>query len=215
MSTLQTPPTPSDAMVPGLTNAPAPLKPNKVFSIHRWLVRRMLHSMGNPPIQVELWNGELFGECDQPVAHVRFLDRAAFHTVVLNPDPGFGDMYCAGRIEVVGDLAAFLETVFRCHTPQSQSKSWFGWLRWPKWTRRGTRENIYHHYDIGNDFYRLWLDEQMVYTCAYFPSPETGLEQAQVAKMDHVARKVRLRPGQKVIEDGCGWGALSLQMASR
>jgi cyclopropane-fatty-acyl-phospholipid synthase len=75
------------------------------------------------------------------------------------------------------------------------------------------RENIHRHYDLGNDFYRLWLDEQLLYTCAYFPTPDTSLEQAQVAKMDHVCRKLRLRPGERVVEAGCGWGALALHMA--
>ncbi|HKD36421.1 MAG TPA: cyclopropane-fatty-acyl-phospholipid synthase family protein, partial [Pirellulales bacterium] len=78
-----------------------------------------------------------------------------------------------------------------------------------------SRENVYHHYDIGNDFYRLWLDEQLLYTCAYFCEPTLTLEQAQVAKMDHVCRKVWLRPGDEVIEAGCGWGALALHMARR
>ena len=59
----------------------------------------------------------------------------------------------------------------------------------------------------------MWLDEKMVYTCAYFPSPEASLEDAQAAKMDHVSRKLRLRPGQSVVEAGCGWGSLSLHMA--
>ena len=78
---------------------------------------------------------------------------------------------------------------------------------------RQSRENIQHHYDIGNDFYRLWLDEQLVYTCAYFPDPSASLEEAQIAKMDHVCRKLELRPGERVIEAGCGWGALALHMA--
>ncbi len=215
MSTLETPPTPSDAMVPVTAKSPTSQKPSKVFPVHRWLLRKLLRSLGNPAIEIELWNGEVIGATSDPLVRVRFLDRAAFHSVVLHPDPGFADMYCAGRIEVEGNLAAFLEAVFRLYTPQYCPKGWFQWLQLPKWTRKANRENIHHHYDIGNDFYRLWLDEQMVYTCAYFPTPETGLEEAQVAKMEHVARKVRLRPGQKVIEAGCGWGALSLHMASR
>jgi cyclopropane-fatty-acyl-phospholipid synthase len=77
----------------------------------------------------------------------------------------------------------------------------------------GSRRNIHHHYDIGNDFYRLWLDEEMVYTCAYFARPEMTLEQAQRAKMDHVAHKVQLKPGQQVIEAGCGWGSLAIHLA--
>src|SRR5262249_41376116 len=67
--------------------------------------------------------------------------------------------------------------------------------------------------DLGNDFYRLWLDREMVYTCAYFPTPDATLEQAQIAKMDLVCRKLHLEAGDRVIEAGCGWGALALFMA--
>jgi cyclopropane-fatty-acyl-phospholipid synthase len=76
-----------------------------------------------------------------------------------------------------------------------------------------SRDNIHHHYDIGNDFYRRWLDDQLVYTCAYFPEPALTLEAAQIAKMDHVCRKLRLQPGQTVLEAGSGWGALAMHMA--
>jgi cyclopropane-fatty-acyl-phospholipid synthase len=76
-----------------------------------------------------------------------------------------------------------------------------------------SRHNVRHHYDLGNDFYKLWLDERMVYTCAYYDTPAATLAEAQVAKLEHVCRKLKLRPGQKVIEAGCGWGALALHMA--
>jgi cyclopropane-fatty-acyl-phospholipid synthase len=75
------------------------------------------------------------------------------------------------------------------------------------------RNNVHHHYDLGNDFYRLWLDREMVYTCAYFPTPASSLEEAQTAKLDRVCRKLQLRPGERVVEAGCGWGALALFMA--
>jgi len=78
---------------------------------------------------------------------------------------------------------------------------------------RAARENVHRHYDLGNDFYRLWLDREMVYTCAYFPSPDDTLEDAQIAKMDLVCRKLRLKAGERVVEAGCGWGALALHMA--
>jgi cyclopropane-fatty-acyl-phospholipid synthase len=80
-------------------------------------------------------------------------------------------------------------------------------------TVRGSRRNIHSHYDIGNDFYELWLDRQMVYTCAYFPTPDATLDQAQTAKLDHICRKLRLQPGETVVDAGCGWGALTLHMA--
>ncbi len=79
---------------------------------------------------------------------------------------------------------------------------------------RGSRKNIHHHYDIGNDFYSLWLDKAaMQYTCAYFPNPDMTLEQAQIAKLHHVCRKLQLKPGQSVVEAGCGWGGLACFMA--
>jgi hypothetical protein len=82
-------------------------------------------------------------------------------------------------------------------------------------TLHAARRNVRHHHDLGNDCYQLFLDRQMVYTCAYFPTPGASLEKAQTAKMDLVCRKLRLRAGERVIEAGCGWGALALHMARK
>jgi cyclopropane-fatty-acyl-phospholipid synthase len=79
---------------------------------------------------------------------------------------------------------------------------------------RGSARNIRHHYDLSADFYKLWLDPKLAYTCAYFPEPFSTLEQAQLAKMDYVCRKLWLQPGERVVEAGCGWGALAIHMAS-
>ncbi len=76
------------------------------------------------------------------------------------------------------------------------------------------KRNIHHHYDIGNDFYKLWLDrEALQYTCAYFADPAMTIEQAQQAKMHHVCRKLQLKPGERVVEAGGGWGGFALFMA--
>ena len=77
----------------------------------------------------------------------------------------------------------------------------------------GARRNVHHHYDLGNAFYQLWLDQELVYTCAYFADPDMPLDGAQRAKLDLVCRKLQLRPGETVVEAGCGWGALALHMA--
>jgi len=79
--------------------------------------------------------------------------------------------------------------------------------------RRSNRDNIQHHYDVSNAFYRLWLDERMVYSCAYFERDDMTLEQAQLAKLDHICRKLRLAPGERFLDIGCGWGALILHAA--
>ena len=80
--------------------------------------------------------------------------------------------------------------------------------------RRGGSDAIQHHYDVGNDFYRLWLDERMVYTCALFRSPSMSLDQAQLEKLDLICRKLRLEPGLELLDIGCGWGALLMHAAS-
>jgi cyclopropane-fatty-acyl-phospholipid synthase len=76
-----------------------------------------------------------------------------------------------------------------------------------------SKASVYHHYDIGNEFYKLFLDKQFVYTCAYYEHADDSLEVAQEAKLNYVCRKLRLRPGETVVEAGCGWGALALHMA--
>jgi len=136
----------------------------------------------------------------------------------MNPEVGFGDAYSDGRIEMDGDLVRSLECVCQS-SPRVRNWSWHLLSKWFDWaqanTRRGSSRNIQHHYDLSNDFYRLWLDEQMVYTCAYFPTPEASLEEAQEAKLDLVCRKLCLRPDETVVEVGCGWGALAIYMAQR
>src|SRR5262249_26476162 len=80
-------------------------------------------------------------------------------------------------------------------------------------TLRGSRRNIHQHYDLPTEFHAIYLDPELQYTCAYFPTENATLNEAQIAKMDHVCRKLWLRPGETVVEAGCGWGALALHMA--
>lgn len=89
--------------------------------------------------------------------------------------------------------------------------------RWRLWRHqhRSNRANIRYHYDVSNAFYRLWLDARLVYSCAYFRSDGDTLDDAQVAKLDHICRKLRLAPGERFLDIGCGWGALLIHAAER
>jgi cyclopropane-fatty-acyl-phospholipid synthase len=131
----------------------------------------------------------------------------------------FGDDYSTGDIEIEGGLVPFLETVYRAMerpgVVRSRYKRASSWYRRELNTLTGSRKNIHHHYDIGNDFYRLWLDDEMLYTCAYFANPEISLEAAQNAKMDLICRKLQLKGGERVVEAGCGWGGLARYMAKQ
>ena len=79
--------------------------------------------------------------------------------------------------------------------------------------RNRDRAAIHYHYDVGNDFYQLFLDERMVYSCAYFAEPQLTLDQAQEAKLEHICRKLRLKPGERLLDIGCGWGGLIMHAA--
>jgi cyclopropane-fatty-acyl-phospholipid synthase len=190
----------------------------RVSRFDRWVLRRLLDGLGRPELALVLWNGEELRPPEaEPRARIHLRDRRLVRELLANADLALGDGYAEGRVEVPGDLARAVEVVFRASDRAP---------RWARAAQRATaarrrrntpqraRANVHRHYDLGNDFYALWLDERMVYTCAYFERPDAGLEEAQVAKLEHVCRKLRLRPGERVVEAGCGWGALALHMAA-
>ena len=189
-----------------------------VNALDRWLARRIMQEAGNPPVRFALWDGQdVWSPGGDVAGRIVIRDRGALWAIIRSPELGFGDCYSAGSIEIEGDLIDVLYRTYRAMDGKSESalkKSILGRLpRAGRNTLGGSRKHIHHHYDLGNDFYRLWLDERMVYTCAYYENGEATLEQAQEAKMHHVCRKVRLEPGQRVVEAGCGWGSLALHMA--
>ncbi len=191
-------------------------------SLEARLLRRLLTGFGDPPIEFELaWTGErVVPDARQVAERVRIADRSTLRGLLRDAQLRFGDAYSTGQIEVEGDLARFMGTVFRAlgraDTQDSIANRVTGWLHRPRRnTLAGSRDNIHRHYDLGNDFYSLWLGETMAYTCAYYPTAETTLDEAQLAKMEHVCRKLRLRAGDSVVEAGCGWGGLALYMAQR
>ncbi len=189
------------------------------YAMEKWLLRQMFDRLGKPPIGAVLWSGEEISSTDaEPTARIIIRDRRALFKLLINPDLNFGDAYSEGAIDVEGNLVEFLETLYRALSKAPQDGGFYGFMRQALNRTRpnsmaGSMDNIHHHYDIGNDFYRLWLDENMQYTCAYFPTSTATLEEAQVAKMDHICRKLQLKAGETVVEAGCGWGSLALHMA--
>ena len=181
--------------------------------IEHWLAARLLAALGSAPIAIRLWSGEQMPASDATVACLRIHDPAALWRLCLDPELQFGELYREGRLSVEGDLVALLEAAMRA--PSRGLAAALSRLRGRQRQKDlgRSRRNARHHYDLGNDFYRLWLDAGMSYTCAYFASPGMSLEDAQAAKADLVCRKLRLTPGQRVVEAGGGWGGLALHMA--
>jgi cyclopropane-fatty-acyl-phospholipid synthase len=174
------------------------------------LVERLRSRLGEVPLRFELWNGTSFAlSAEAPCAIVSVRSPGALLRLAVDPSRFFGDAYSAGEVEVRGSLVRGLEAIFERwprDPPRARLRRGGGLLR-------KARRRAQHHYDLGNDFYRQWLDEEMVYTCAYFESPVLDLDQAQRAKLDYVCRKLQLRSGDRVLEAGCGWGALARHMA--
>ena len=190
---------------------------NKSCLAERRLLGRMLEALGNPPLRLVLWDGEEVAGALAATVRVRILDRGALLRLVADPELHFGELYVAGRIEIPGDLAEAIEIIYRAlpqqRLPGIREKLVAAFVGAADNAPPKAASNIHHHYDIGNDFYKLWLDERLVYTCAYYADPAASLEAAQLAKLEYVCRKLRLRPGETVVEAGCGWGALALHMA--
>ncbi len=188
-------------------------------SIDTWLLTRLRSFLGDPPLEFAVRDRALVGPSDVPaLARVTFANRRTLMTILSDPPLRFGDAYSEGTVAIDGDLVSLLESIYRSGVAAGKTDSFLrrarGALRRPRRnTLSGSRDNIHHHYDIGNEFYSLWLGSTMAYTCAYYPSPAAGLDEAQVAKMDHVSRKLRLRSGETVVEAGCGWGTLAMHMA--
>jgi cyclopropane-fatty-acyl-phospholipid synthase len=195
-------------------------RPHTLAARPGWLDRQLAahiqHVIERACVRLELWDGSTtYGGADPPIGDLLIRDRGTLVGLLFRPDLWFGEAYVTGRLEVRGPLEPVLEALSRL-TPAE-----------PSWLERvqmalaransigASRHNVHHHYDLGNAFYQLWLDRELVYTCAYYADPGMSLDDAQVAKLDLVCRKLRLRPGESVVEAGCGWGSLALHMARK
>ncbi|MEA3001534.1 MAG: cyclopropane-fatty-acyl-phospholipid synthase [Sphingomonadales bacterium] len=170
--------------------------------------------------------GELhgYGAPDPALARValRFHDSSVVRDILRAPALGFAEAHMAGRVDFdEGDMVALVRLLRgndRFEDKRVRGKrladpfgGFAAWRQARNFEARSKR-NVAHHYDVGNALYRLFLDEDMQYSCAYFTDPANSLEQAQRDKKAHIAAKLCLRPGQKVLDIGCGWGGMALYL---
>lgn len=163
-----------------------------------------------------------FGDGGQPQARIRFTDQRAVFNLLRDPDLNFGEMFMQERLVVdKGSVYDVLELVLR-HAkgvPDSKAVQMLDALRmklrpiWQNNLRSKSRSNVAHHYDLDDRLYQLFLDEDRQYSCAYFEHGDEDLETAQLAKKRHIAAKLLLEPGQRVLDIGCGWGGMARYLA--
>ena len=188
---------------------------------------------------VRFWNGAAWGPAVSSQARFTLVLRhpGALRRMLWRADElTVGEAYLYDDVDVEGDIAALVEMADQLLTRPAGLGARLRAARdllslpgdnRPRHGRQGARlrgalhsrgrdrQAIAYHYDVSNDFFALWLDRRMVYSCAYFPTEEASLDTAQERKLEHICRKLRLRPGERLLDIGCGWGALVIHAAQR
>ena len=168
----------------------------------------------NVPVKLGLWNGREVALGQQPRVTLAVKSPGALRHL-LNPSIAtLGQAYVDGELDVDGKVEDIFNVVVEL-SARGGSGPERRHARFGRHTRKVDAEAIAYHYDVSNDFYRLWLDREMVYSCAYFRSEDDTLEQAQLQKIDHILTKIGAQPGQTLLDIGCGWGALVLRAAQK
>jgi cyclopropane-fatty-acyl-phospholipid synthase len=161
------------------------------------------------------------GDGSTPTVVVAVRDPLTVARIVARPSVALGEAYMDGALTFErGTIRDLIELAARNAANRPDHKRAGPLTRWWRlWTARrndriAARRNVAHHYDLSVDLYRLFLDEDLQYSCAYFERPDASLEEAQAAKKRHIAAKLLLAPGQKVLDIGCGWGGMALSLAA-
>ncbi len=190
-----------------------------------WPIRVVLRAVvrtGNLRVRDAKGETHAFGDGSGKLVAIRFNDPKAQRAFLLDPHLAFAEAYMDRRVEMEAGSLYDLLSLFASNLGRGDFP---GWMRLADVVRRRTRfvrqsndpgkskENVSRHYDLPGSLYELFLDKDRQYSCAYFEKGTETLDEAQLAKKRHIARKLRLKPGLSVLDIGCGWGGLSLHLA--
>jgi cyclopropane-fatty-acyl-phospholipid synthase len=170
----------------------------------------------NLPIQLSLWNGKKFrlGSFTIPVVRVHVRDPSALPLLFSSSVDSLTEAYITERIDVDGKLEDVVDAVYRTSASPTTTPARFEPSSRPDHSRQPDKTSSRYHQDVSNDFYKLWLDERMVFSCGYFENGDETLDDAQLKKIDLVLRGIDLQPGHTLLDIGCGWGALVMRAAA-
>ncbi len=151
----------------------------------------------------------------EPEFTVNFKRPVSMHSLMTSTSLALGEAYMDGDLEIEGDLYHALNHFLGQMGKFSTNEKALRKLIFPSMSRKNQEKEVQSHYDIGNDFYRLWLDDTMSYSCGYFQNENDTLKQAQAGKVDYILRKANLKEGMHLLDIGCGWGFLLMEAARK
>ena len=191
---------------------------------NRFLDRMLRHLISEGTLDIVWPDGRRvrYGDGSGPKARVTLTTPNIVKDLSLRPIMALGEGYTDGSLEIPEHQLFDLLPLLARNEQRGGMPAWFrgySYMRGAvgRWLQRNTpltsRRNVSHHYDLSEEFYRLFLDRDMQYSCAYFKDPGMSLDAAQAAKKAHIASKLRLAPGLRVLDIGCGWGGMALTLA--
>ncbi|MFY8224426.1 class I SAM-dependent methyltransferase [Clostridium perfringens] len=183
------------------------------MEINKNIVKSIAEHLSDRPFDLEYWDGEVikYGNGD-PEFKVIIKNFPSKKELLADPSVALGEAYMKGDIDIEGDLQKFFESIIRNKDSFMNKNTVFrlaSKIKAPSLMK--SKKDIAHHYDIGNDFYSLWLDKTMSYSCGYFKNPTDTLYDAQMNKIHHILKKLNLKEGQHLLDIGCGWGYLIIE----
>ncbi|MDK0862704.1 cyclopropane-fatty-acyl-phospholipid synthase [Clostridium perfringens] len=185
------------------------------MEINKNIVKSIAEHLSDRPFDLEYWDGEIikYGE-GEPEFKLIIKNFPSKKELLADPSVALGEAYMKGDIDIEGDLQKFFESIIRNKDSFMNKNTVFrlaSKIKAPSLIK--SKKDIAHHYDIGNDFYSLWLDKTMSYSCGYFKTPTDTLYDAQMNKIHHILKKLNLKEGQHLLDIGCGWGYLIIEAA--
>ncbi|WP_055327114.1 SAM-dependent methyltransferase [Streptococcus agalactiae] len=178
------------------------------------IIKQLIKSTFDIPIQVTYPNGNI-ETYNGSNPHVKLKLNKNFSVSELSKDPSIvlGEAVMDGDIEIYGSIQELILSAYRCGDSFLRNSKFSKLIPKQFHDKKHSKSDIQKHYDIGNDFYKLWLDDTMTYSCAYFKHENDSLEQAQLNKVHHILNKLNAQPGGKLLDIGCGWGTLIITAA--
>lgn len=177
--------------------------------IDKAIYKQILKSSFDAPIDVEFWDGETvhFGE-GESIAKIIMHELIPIKEIVAHASLTFGEAYMDGKIEIQGNLQELVTLAYRSQDSFLNNSKFSKLIPKHSHSEKVSKNDVQSHYDIGNDFYEMWLDKTMTYSCAYFASDSDTLEDAQMNKVRHILNKLHAQEGETLLDIGCGWGTL-------